>query len=71
MALVAVGVVLGLVGAVFLTRFLEGQLYDVQAREPVTFGAVSVVLVCVGVVACLLPAWRAVRVDPVRALQAE
>ncbi len=69
--LVAVGLVLGLGGAVFLTRFLQEQLYEVEARDPLTFGAVCVGLLCVAVLACLVPAWRAVRMDPVRALQAE
>ena len=69
--LVAAGLVLGLGGAIFLTRYLQEQLYQVQARDPLTFGAVSIGLLCVAVLACLVPAWRAVRVDPVRALQAE
>lgn len=47
LVLVAGGPVLGLGGAVFLTRFLQEQLYDVQARDPVTFGAVSVGLLLV------------------------
>ena len=71
LVLVVTGLVLGLGGAVLVTRFLQEQLYEVQATDPATFAAVSFGLLAVAVVACLLPAWRAVRVDPVRALQAE
>jgi putative ABC transport system permease protein len=56
---------------VLVTRFLQEQLYQVQATDPATFAAVSLGLLAVAVLACLFPAWRAVRVDPVRALQAE
>ncbi|MFC1660459.1 ABC transporter permease [Gemmatimonadota bacterium] len=71
MTLVAIGLVLGLVGAFFVTRFLQDQLFQVEATDPVTFGLVSAALALVGALACLLPAWRALRIDPVRALQAE
>jgi len=71
MILVAGGMVVGLGGAVFLTRFLHEQLYQVQPSDPATFGGVSLGLLAVAVLACLIPAWRAVRVDPVRALQTE
>jgi predicted permease len=71
MVLVGGGMVLGLGGAVFLTRFLQEQLYQVQPSDPATFGGVSVGLLAVACLACLAPAWRAVRVDPVRALQTE
>jgi len=71
MVLVAGGMVAGLGGAAFLTRFLREQLYQVEASDPATFGGVSFGLLAVGLLACLIPAWRAVRVDPVRALQTE
>ena len=71
MILVAAGLVLGLVAALFVTRFLQGQLYEVQATDPRTFVGVALGLVAVGILACLVPAWRALRVDPVRALQGE
>jgi len=45
--------------------------YQVEASDPATFGGVSFGLLAVGLLACLIPAWRAVRVDPVRALQTE
>jgi putative ABC transport system permease protein len=71
MILVALGLALGVGGAVFLTRLLREQLYQVQPTDPATFATVSVGLVAVAVLACLIPAWRAVRVDPVRAIQTE
>jgi len=71
MVLVSGGLLLGLAGALFLTRYLQGQLYEIGAADPVTFGAVSLGVLGVAALACLIPAWRAVRLDPVRALQAE
>lgn len=71
MVLVGGGMILGLGGAFLLTRFLQEQLYQVQPSDPATFGGVSFGLLSVAVLACLIPAWRAVRVDPVRALQTE
>jgi putative ABC transport system permease protein len=71
MVLAAAGLGLGLVGAAFLTRFLQDQLYEVRATDPATFGAVTLGLLAVAVLSCLVPAWRAARLDPVRALQSE
>jgi ABC-type antimicrobial peptide transport system permease subunit len=71
LALVALGLVLGLGGAAYLARFLQEQLFEVQATDPGTFAGVSLGLLLVAVLAALIPAWRAVRVDPVRALQTE
>jgi len=71
LALVVVGMLLGLGGAFSLTRFLQEQLYEVQASDPATFGGVAFGLLAVAILACLIPAWRAVRVDPVKALQTE
>ena len=61
----------GIVGAVFLTRIMTGLLHGVSARDPVTFVAVTVGLSAVALVASLVPAWRATRVDPVIALKTE
>jgi len=66
-----VGVVLGLVGAAGLTRFLESVLFGVEPLDPVTFGAVAVLLLGVAGAASWLPAFRASRVDPAEALRAE
>jgi putative ABC transport system permease protein len=69
--LVGVGVVLGLAGAVVLTRMLEANLFQVTATDPLTYGAVSVLLVVVATIACLVPAHRASRVSPTVALKHE
>lgn len=69
--LVGIGLALGLGGAYLLTRFLQEQLFQVEALDPMTFGLGSVALILVATLACLIPAWRAVRVDPIRALQGD
>jgi putative ABC transport system permease protein len=69
--LIAGGLVLGLAGAIALTRFLTSELWEVKATDPVTFGAVSLLLVSVAALACLIPTRRAVRVDPKVALRYE
>jgi putative ABC transport system permease protein len=71
MALVAAGVILGLIGAAGVTRLLSGMLYGVSPVDPLVFGAVSLVLAGTALVACLLPALRATKVDPVQALRVE
>jgi putative ABC transport system permease protein len=65
------GLVLGLVGATVLTRYLSSELWEVTATDPVTFGAVSMLLISVAVMACVVPTLRAVRVDPTVALRYE
>jgi putative ABC transport system permease protein len=71
MALAGAGVAIGLVAAFVLTRFLTSQLYGVGATDPVTFTLVSALLVAIALLATLLPAMRATRVDPVVALRDE
>ena len=66
--LVAAGIGLGLVVAVGLTRLIENQLYGVDRLEPAVFGGVALFLVVVATAACLMPARRAARVDPIEAL---
>lgn len=70
-ALVVIGIPLGLAGAFGVMRLLEGLLFQVEPTDPATFVAVSVLFALIGVFASLLPAWRALRVDPLVALQSE
>ena len=71
MALMFGGVVLGLAASLVLSRFLESLLFEVGARDPVTFVLVPVGLAIVALVACYIPARRAARVDPIVALRYE
>jgi putative ABC transport system permease protein len=65
------GIGLGLIGAFYFTRFLEGFLFDVKPTDPLVFLGVSCLLLGVAVAASWLPARRAAKVDPVVALRAE
>ncbi|HTS31266.1 MAG TPA: ABC transporter permease [Bryobacteraceae bacterium] len=65
------GVAAGSAGAFALTRLMAGQLFGVTARDPLTFVAVAVLLTLVALLACYLPARRAVRIDPGAALRCE
>jgi len=67
--LVAIGGAFGLAGAIVAVRFVRGLLFGVEPSDPMTWIAVSTALVIVGVVACAVPARRAMRIDPVRALR--
>ncbi len=63
------GVAVGLLGAAWLTRLLEGMLFGVRPSDPLTFAAVVLLLGAAALVACALPALRAGRTDPVIALR--
>ena len=65
------GVIAGLAGTVALTRFLQGILYDVSPVDPLVLGSLVLILPAVVLTAALLPALRAARLEPVRALQIE
>ncbi len=69
MAMVLIGLAIGVVGAVLLARLMSGLLYGVEITDPPTFGGMAVLLVVVAVVACLAPARRAAAMDPMIALR--
>jgi len=69
--LAGVGAALGLVAAAGLTRLMSSLLFGVTALDPVTYAAVSALLVAAAVLASYLPARRAVGIDPAQALRAE
>ncbi|MEO7271128.1 MAG: ABC transporter permease [Vicinamibacterales bacterium] len=69
--LVGIGVAIGLAGAFALTRVLQTLLFGVTAHDPLTFAGNAALLVAVATAACLLPALRATRVNPIVALRAE
>jgi len=69
LALTAGGVLLGATVALGLTRLLGNLLYKVSPRDPLAFGSAFVVMTIAALAACFLPAWRATRTDPARALR--
>ena len=71
LTLAAVGAVVGLAAAVMLTRLMSSLLFGVTVLDPVTYAAVSTLLIVAAVLASYFPARRAIAIDPVQALQAE
>ncbi len=71
MLTVGVGVVIGVAGALLLGRFVASLLYGVTTRDPVSLATAIAALSLCALAACLVPGWRAARVDPVEALRAE
>ncbi len=70
-AAAAIGVVIGVAGALALTRFMASMLYQTSPFDPVVYGAVTALLLVTAVAACWLPARRAARVDVIRLLKSE
>lgn len=71
LTLVALGVLVGLGAAMGATRWIASMLFGLPANDPVTYGCVALMLMAVAVIACLLPARRAAKIDPMVALRAE
>jgi putative ABC transport system permease protein len=68
---VVAGIIFGLAGAAWLSRFIQSMLFDMNALDIWNLVAVSVLFLAVAFVACFVPAWRAARVDPMSALRME
>ena len=69
--LVAIGLTIGVVGSLLLTRLMQGMLFGVSPYDPETLGIVALVMAAVGITACWIPALRAARIDPGIALRAQ
>ena len=69
LVLTAAGIALGAAAALVLTRLLGYLLYEVSPRDPIAFAMSFAIMAVVALAATILPAWRATRIDPVRALQ--
>jgi ABC-type antimicrobial peptide transport system permease subunit len=71
LSLVAVGLVVGALGAFGLMRLMESLLFGVTAFDPITYTSVALVLAAAAALASAVPALRATRVDPIKVLKAE
>jgi putative ABC transport system permease protein len=71
MMLAGIGLLIGIVVSVALTRLVSGLLFDVSTTDPVVFLSVSALLAGVALAACYVPAYRATRIDPLVALRIE
>ena len=71
MGLVTVGLVIGIACALALTRMMKSLLFQVEPNDPITFVGVSAVLAMAALMACYVPARRALKIDPLNALRSE
>jgi len=69
MFLVIAGVIIGLLGAFVLTRVVANLLFGISATDTITFLEITLLLVIISLLATLIPAWRATKVNPVNALR--
>jgi ABC-type antimicrobial peptide transport system permease subunit len=69
--LLGLGLLFGLVGSVLAATLLEGLLFGVPPRDPITMAAVATIMALVGTAACAIPAARAARVSPLLAMRKE
>jgi ABC-type antimicrobial peptide transport system permease subunit len=68
---VLVGIAVGVAGALALSRFIATLLFDVTPRDPLTYAGVAAVLAVTALLACIIPALQALRIDVISALRAE
>jgi ABC-type antimicrobial peptide transport system permease subunit len=68
---IIVGIAIGMAGAVGLSHLVSSLLFDVRPVDPLTYGAVALLVAIAALLACYVPALRALRVDPVAALRQE
>ncbi len=71
MRLISIGIVLGLLAALFASEVFVSQLYGITATDPTTYLLISLFLLTVSLLAITIPAYRAIRVDPINAIRHE
>jgi putative ABC transport system permease protein len=71
MRLVLLGIAIGLAGAFALTRWMSSLLFEISATDPLTFAVIALLVALVALLACIVPARRATKVDPMIALRHE
>ena len=69
--LLAAGLVIGIIGSLILTRLIANTLFGIGATDPLTFAVVSLLLLAAALVACIVPTWRALKVQPSEVLRYE